>query len=264
VITRSVRDTAAVLDCVSGPASGDPYYAPPPERPFLEEVGSDPGVLRVGQFTSNANTPAHPEAGAAVKVVAELLKGLGHRVDDAYPTALDETNLGELVSTTVSSSVARELEAFTEMTGDEVTEADIEPATWAMAQRGRSFSATDYLKTLDALHGYGRRLRGWWRELPGEEGYDILVTPTMAEPAPTIGSVKGADIERIVRLVPYTMPYNVSGQPAIGLPLYWTAEGLPVGVQLIGRYGSEDLLIRLASQLEEAQPWSGRRPSIHA
>ena len=85
------------------------------------------------------------------------------------------------------------------------------------------------LATLDALHGYGPRLRGWWRELPGDDGYDILVTPTMAEPAPRIGSIEGADIDRIVRLVPYTMPYNVSGQPAIGLPLYWTAEGLPTG-----------------------------------
>ena len=263
VITRTVRDTAAVLDCVAGPASGDPYYAPPPERAFLQEVGRDPGALRVGLFTRNAHTPAHPEAGAAVTATAELLARLGHRVDDAYPDALDETNLGELVSTSVSSSVARELDAFAEMTGDQVSEADIEPATWAMAQRGRSLSAADYLKTLDALHAYGRRLRGWWRELPGEDGYDILVTPTMAEPAPPIGSVKGADIERIVRLVPYTMPYNVSGQPAIGLPLYFTAEGLPMGVQLIGRYASEDLLIRLASQLEQAMPWRERRPAIH-
>jgi amidase len=133
-----------------------------------------------------------------------------------------------------------------------------------MAERGRSLSAAEYLKTIDALHGYGRRLRSWWRELPGEDGYDILVTPTMAEPAPPIGSIKGASIDRIVRLVPYTMSYNVSGQPAIGLPLHWTAEGLPMGVQLVGRYGSEGLLIRLASQLEEAAPWLDRRPAIHA
>ena len=219
---------------------------------------------RPGLFASNANTPAHPEAGAAGATAAKLLESLKHQVDDAYPEALDETNLGELVGTSVSCSVARELEAFAEMTGDEVVEADVEPTTWAMAQRGRSLSASDYLKAIDALHGYGRRLRGWWRELSGEDGYDILVTPTMAEPAPPIGSVKGADIDRIVRLVPYTMSYNVSGQPAIGLPLHWTAEGLPMGVQLIGGYGSESLLIRLASQLEEAMPWRERRPAIHA
>jgi amidase len=264
VITRTVRDTAAVLDCVAGPASGDPYYAPQPERPFLEEVGRDPGSLRIGLFTSNPNTPAHPEAGAAVEAAAALLESLDHRVDATYPAALDETNLGEWVGTSVSSSVARELDAYAEMTGDEVEEADVEPATWAMAQRGRSLSASDYLKTIDALHGYGRRLRGWWRELPGEDGYDILVTPTMAEPAPPIGSVKGADIDRIVRLVPYTMAYNVSGQPAIGLPLHWTAEGLPMGVQLVGCYGSESLLIRLSSQLEEAMPWRERRPAIYS
>jgi amidase len=264
VITRTVRDTAAVLDCVAGPASGDPYYAPPPERPFLEEVGRDPGNLRIGLFSSNANTPAHPEAGAAVTAAAKLLAALQHQVEDEYPAALDETNLGELVGTSVSSSVARELDAYAEMTGDVVGEADVEPATWAMAERGRSLSAAEYLKTIDALHGYGRRLRSWWRELPGEDGYDILVTPTMAEPAPPIGSIKGASIDRIVRLVPYTMSYNVSGQPAIGLPLHWTAEGLPMGVQLVGRYGSEGLLIRLASQLEEAAPWLDRRPAIHA
>ena len=220
--------------------------------------------MRVGLFTQNAHTPAHPEAAAAVAATAELLISLDHQVEDVYPAALDEDIIGELGSISVSSSVARELDAYAEMTGDVVTEADVEPATWAMAQRGRSLSAADYLKTQDALHGYGRRLRSWWRELPGEDGYDILVTPTMAEPAPLIGSVKGANIDRIVRLVPYTMPYNVSGQPAISLPLYWTAEGLPMGVQLVGRYGSEDLLIRLASQLEEAKPWQGRRPAIHA
>ena len=148
--------------------------------------------------------------------------------------------------------------------GERVTADDIEPATWAMAKRGWSLSAADYLEAVDALHAYGRRLRGWWREREGEEGFDILVTPTMAEPAPPIGEVKGASIDRIIRLVPYTMPYNVSGQPAIGLPLHWTSEGLPMGIQLIARYGGEDLLIRLASQLERKQPWEHRRPAIHA
>ena len=145
-----------------------------------------------------------------------------------------------------------------------MTADDSEPATWAMAKRGWSLSAADYLEAVDALHAYGRRLRGWWREREGEEGFDILVTPTMAEPAPPIGEVKGASIDRIIRLVPYTMPYNVSGQPAIGLPLHWTSEGLPMGIQLIARYGGEDLLIRLASQLERKQPWEHRRPAIHA
>ena len=107
-------------------------------------------------------------------------------------------------------------------------------------------------------------MRGWWRERPGDPGYDILLTPTMAEPAPPIGELKGASIERIIRLVPYTMPYNVSGQPAIGLPMHWTQEGMPLGIQLVAAYGQEARLIRLASQLETARPWRDRRPAIHA
>jgi amidase len=160
--------------------------------------------------------------------------------------------------------VARTLDDYAAWTGDVVQETDVEPATWAMAERGRSLSASAYLGAREALFVYARRLRGWWRELAGETGYDVLVTPTMAEPPPPIGSLQGADVERIVRLVPYTMPYNLSGQPAIGLPLHWTRDGLPLGIQLVGAYASEALLIRLASQLEAAAPWRERIPPIHA
>jgi len=264
VITRSVRDTAAVLDAVAGPGTGDPYFATPPTRPYVEELDRDPGRLRIGCFTHNEHTPAHADAIAAVAAAARLLVELGHDVDEAYPRALDEPDLGAFTSTAVSASVAKELQGMAHNAGERVTADDIEPATWAMAKRGWSLSAADYLEAVDALHAYGRRLRGWWREREGEEGFDILVTPTMAEPAPPIGEVKGASIDRIIRLVPYTMPYNVSGQPAIGLPLHWTSEGLPMGIQLIARYGGEDLLIRLASQLERKQPWEHRRPAIHA
>jgi amidase len=264
VITRSVRDAAAVLDCVAGPGVGDPYIAPPPGRPYREELGKDPGRLRIGHFVSNDFTPAHPESVAAVDVTARLLASLGHEVEDAYPDALDEPDLGEYTSIAVAASVATDLEAMGRDAGAVVGENDVEPTTWAMAERGRALSATEYLASVAALHAYGRRLRSWWRENTSEAGYDILITPTMSEPAPQIGSLKGADIERIIHLVPYTMPYNVSGQPAIGLPLHWSADGLPVGIQLVARYGAEDLLVRLASQIEEAQPWSTRRPPLHA
>ena len=145
-----------------------------------------------------------------------------------------------------------------------VKQGDIEPATLAMAESGRAISAPDYVANLDRLHAYGRRLRSWWAEEPGADGYDILITPTMAEPAPPIDSIKGADIDRIIRLVPYTMPYNVSGQPAIGLPLHWSQDGLPIGIQLVARYGAEDELIRLAAQIEAALPWKDRVAPIHA
>ncbi len=264
VVTRSVRDAATVLDCVAGPAPGDPYHAPPPERPFAEELGRPPGPLRIGQFTHNDFTPAHPESVQAVRSTATLLGDLGHAVDDGYPEALDEPDLGELTSKAVAASVAREIAEMEASVGERAKEGDFEPATLAMAESGRALSAPEYVANLDGLHAYGRRLRSWWAEEPGAEGYDILITPTMAEPAPPIGSIKGAEIDRIIRLVPYTMPYNVSGQPAIGLPLHWSRDGLPIGIQLVARYGAEDLLIRLASQIEAARPWHEKIPSMHA
>lgn len=266
VVTRSVRDAARVLDCVSGPMPGDPYFAPPPERPFAAELDRPPPSMRVGFFTHNDHTPpsAHREAKRAVEITAGLLESLGHRVEDHHPTALDEPDLGALTSAAVAASVAKDLDAMSRDVGRRVTEKDVEPATWAMAQHGRSLGAAEYLQVLDDLHAYGRRLRSWWREPPGAAGFDILVTPTMAEPAPPIGEVKGASIERIIRLVPYTMPFNVSGQPAIALPMHWSDEGMPVGIQLVARFGAEDLLIQLAAQLEQAQPWKDRRPTIHA
>jgi len=264
VITRSVRDSAAVLDCIAGPATGDPYFAPPPARPYLDEVGRDPGRLRVGLFMNNERIAPHREAAAAVAVAARLLESVGHAVDEVHPPALDEQEWGGASATVVAASVARELDRLERATGDRVAPGDVEAATWEMAERGRALGAAEYLRVLDELHAFARRLRGFWRDRPDEVGFDLLVTPTMAEPAPPIGSLRGADVERILRLVPYTMPYNVSGQPAISLPLHWSSAGLPLGVQLVARYGGEDLLLRVAAQLEQAQPWCDRWPPTRA
>jgi len=258
VITRSVRDTAAVLDCVAGPLTGDPVVAPPPERPYLDEIGRDPGRVRVGMFWGNAATPGAPEARDAVEGCARLLEALGHDVHDGYPPVLESNELASLLGVSVAVSVARELAAIEERTGKPVGPDGVEQATWGFAERGRALSAIDYVANIEAMHRYSRTLCAWW-----DEGNDLLITPTMAEAAPPIGELKGADVERIVRLVPYTSPYNVSGQPAIALPLHWTSDGLPVGIQLIAPYGREDLLIRVAAQLEEAAPWRDRVPPIH-
>jgi amidase len=259
VITRSVRDIAGVLDCVSGYLAGDPAPAPPPERPYVDEPGRDPGRLRVGMFTGNAVTPGSADAAAAVARCASLLASLGHDVHDDHPAVLDGNELGDLLAVTVAVSVAHELDLIAEHTGAPVGPDGVEPATWAFAQRGRSLSATEYVANLDAMHRFARRLCSWWGD-----GNDLLITPTMAEPAPPVGELKGAEVERIVRLVPYTAPYNVSGQPAIAIPLHWTADGLPVGIQLVAAYGREDLLLRVASQLETTAPWIGRRPPVAA
>ncbi|MFI5042867.1 MAG: amidase family protein, partial [Acidimicrobiales bacterium] len=184
---------------------------------------------------------------------------LGHQVVDDHPAAHDEDAFGALQGITVAVSVAHELDVIAEETGAPVPPDGVEPTTWAFAERGRAITAPQHLATLDALHRYARRLCGWWAA-----ENDLLVTPTMAEPAPRIGELKGADVERIVRLVPYTAPFNVSGQPAIALPLHVATDGLPMGIQLVAAYGREDLLLRVAAQLEAAAPWVDRRPPVCA
>jgi amidase len=209
-------------------------------------------------FTGNDATPGSPDARAAVEGCGRLLEDLGHDVHDGYPSELDHNDLGNLLGVSVAASVAHELDIIAARIGQPVPPEGVEPATWLFAERGRALTATQYLANLDDMHRYARRLSSWW------EHNDILITPTMSEAAPPIGELKGADVERIVRLVPYTAPYNISGQPGIALPLHWTSEGLPLGIQLISRYGGEDILIRLASQIEAAAPWIGRRPVVCA
>jgi len=256
VITRSVRDVAGVLDAVAGYAPGDTAPAPPPARPFSGEVGRDPGRLRVGTYVG---TPASDVPKVAVEQCAALLAELGHDVAGTHPSALDEEGFGAHLAASIAVAVARDVELIAEMTGAPVPPDGLEPATWGFVERGRAMSATEHLANLEQLHRYSRRLCQWWAD-----GNDILVTPTMGEPPPRIGELKGADVERIVRLVPYTAAYNVSGQPAIALPLHQSPDGLPVGVQLVAAYGREDVLLRLASQLEAAAPWAHRRPPVCA
>jgi amidase len=258
VIARTIRDLAHTLDCVHGYFPGDPSPAPAPARPYGEELGREPGRLRVGMFVGNAATPGSPDARAAVEGCARLLAGLGHDVHDGYPPELDRNEIGNLLGISVAASVAHELDIIEQHTGAPVPQDGVEAATWLFAERGRSLSATQYLANLDDMHRYARRICQWW------DDNDILITPTMSEAAPPIGELKGVDVERIVRLVPYTAPYNITGQPGLALPLHWTSDGLPLGIQLIARYGAEDLLLRLGSQIEAAAPWIGRRPAVCA
>jgi amidase len=267
-VTRSVRDTAAILDAVAGPMPGDPYTAPPPVRPFTDEVGVPPGRLRIGLLThvpSGAST-LHPDCVTAARETGQLLASLGHRVDEAYPAALGEQDaMATHFVTLISSWVAAALDAFAEQTKRAIGPDDVEPITWVFAQMGRAVSAPRYIATIDALHAYSRRMASWWAS-----GFDLLLTPTLGEPPPAIGALVPprndpmAGMAKSLGLIPFTPPFNVTGQPAISLPLHWNAEGLPIGVQLVAAYGREDLLIRVAAQLEEARPWVGRRPAVHA
>jgi amidase len=267
VVTRSVRDTALALDVMAAPAVGDPYVAPPPTRPFAEEPGADTGLLRVGVRwdAPSGGRPTHPDCVAAVRMAASLLEDLGHVVNEDGPAALDDEGLAEQFIECFTVWVARELDRLGEMAGEPVPAHGVEAATWFLAETGRSVPASRYLAALDRLHRFTREVSQWWAD-----GFDILVTPTIGEPPPPLGSFSPTvddplhSLARSAEVVAFTAPFNTTGQPAISLPLFWTAQGLPIGVQFVAAHGREDLLLRLAAHLEVLCPWDQRRPPLRA
>jgi amidase len=267
VVSRSVRDSAALLDVVAGPVPGDPYFAPPPERPFATEVGREPGKLRIGLMTREPGNrrPLHPECVKAVESAGKLLESLGHRVELSYPAAYDEAEMLDRFVTLVDAHSAQGIEMIGELVGREIRPDDVEPYTWQFVEEGRKVTARQYITAAEWLQTWSRRMAAWWAD-----GHDLLVTPTIAEPPPVLGDLGGPGGEprkkwlRNLEVIPFTPPFNVTGQPGISLPLHWTAGGLPVGVHLVSAYAREDLLIRVAAQLERAAPWADRKPRICA
>lgn len=267
VVTRSVRDTATALDVIAGPEPGDPYAVLPPERPYVDELSRDPGRLRVGLLRQRpgGGDALHPECVAAVEKTARLLESLGHAVEESHPPALDEEQMGDHFAAIVTAHAGRTFDETGELLNRSLGPDDFEAYTWALMERGRELRASEYIAASDWLHAWSRRVAAWWAD-----GFDLLLTPTIAEPPPRLGTVSSASgapdevLERVLRLIPFTPPYNVTGQPAISLPLHWSDAGLPVGVQLVSAYGREDLLIRVASRLEAAAPWSERVPPLCA
>ena len=264
-LTRSVRDAATLLDVVAGAMPGDPYFAPP-AGPFAQAAHSRPGPLRIGvlrQAPRDIDTTT--EAVAAVDRVARTLSDLGHHLEEAYPDALEDPQSVDTYVTIVSTNTARALDSWGSKVGRTVTVDDVEPLTWALAERGHSASATDLLAALEFVHIFGRRLAAWW-----EAGFDLLLTPTQGAAPPEIGYLTSTSDEpwrAFLRAAPYgvcTLPFNMSGQPAISLPGFWNDAGLPIGVQLVGACGAEELLLQTAAQIEESSPWSDRLPPLHA
>ncbi|MGC1676439.1 MAG: amidase [Candidatus Binataceae bacterium] len=265
-LVRSARDAAAVLDVVAGYESGDPYTAPAALRPFRDELGQPPGRLRIG-FMDRApsfHPGAEPECAAAVQACAKLLGSLGHLVEQSHPAALDDDRAGDPIGVLVATSEALTAVDAEKILGRSVNAEDFDPWTWFLIQRGRRFSALDLLRALEWVNQFTRATAKWWLD-----GFDILVTPTLATTAPPIGIFQlrpnehPADIgRRMAYISPFTIPWNVAGNPAISLPLHMTPDGMPVGVQLVAAYGREDLLLRLAAQIEAAAPWSQRQPVV--
>jgi amidase len=262
-ITRSVRDSAALLDATAGPDIGDPYWAPPSARPFLQEVGADPGRLRIG-FSTRAATgvPVHPECERAVHDTAALCAELGHTVEEAAPT-FDDVTLTRAFITLYAASAAKNVAAL-EREGLKPTREQFEPVTWALNEMGTQVSAGMYLLALQDLQRVARDVARFFTT------YDLWLTPVLAAPPLLLGALD-ADWQdplkgffRAGEFCPFTPICNATGQPAMSVPLHWSADGLPIGSHFVGRFGDEATLFRLAAQLEAARPWAARRAPISA
>ena len=284
-LTRSVRDSAAMLDAISGPDIGAPYYATPPDRPFLSEVGADPGRLRIA-FTSEPllGHTVHDDCKSALADAVALLESLGHDLIEASPpVSRDEFNRAFL--TVVCGELKADLLEAKRLTGRTAGPDNVEFTTWALNLLGGELSSGAFVTAERYLRRTSRCVGEFFT------GYDVLLTPTLSVPPFPVGSLQppahertllkvlgrlragnvlrllGAleqAAEKIFDVIPYPPLFNVTGQPGMSVPLYWNAANLPIGIQVVGRYGDEATLLRLAGQLEAARPWKDRRPPIFA
>ncbi|MET0143825.1 MAG: amidase [Ilumatobacteraceae bacterium] len=263
-VSRSVRDSAALLDTVHGPGIGDTVIAPPPIRPFADEVGADPGRLRVGLLdTHPLGDPVHHDCATAVRETARMLEVLGHHVEVAAPTALADDTLTERFMALWAAQLAMAAAAYAERLGRPLGEDEVEAVNWIQIRHADRVSAFDLAAAQAASQTFRRNVQQWWAD-----GWDLLLTPTLAEPPPLLHEFEPVDgdpsspMRRAGRFAPFTPAFNMSGQPAISLPLHWNRAGLPIGVQLVAAYGREDILLRVAAQLELAHPWADRHPDV--
>ena len=257
-VTRTVRDSAALLDATAGPDVGDPYFAPVPERPFLQEVGINPGKLRIA-FTTRSSTgaPVHADCVSAVAAAAKLCADLGHEVEEAQLEISGE-QIAFAFTVLWTASCASTLKALG------VKKDQVESLTWALGEMGRQHDAADYVMALQSLQHVSRIVARFLLD------YDLLLTPTVAETPVLLGTFDSPPEEplhgfrRSGTFAPFTPLANITGQPAMSVPLFVNSENLPVGVHFIGRFGDEATLFRLAAQLEAARPWATRQPPLPA
>ncbi len=279
VLTRSVRDSAAMLDATSGPDVGVSYHAPAPARPFLEEVGQDPGKLRIA-FTSKPfmGSTVHGDCLEGLEATVKLLEELGHEVVEAAPQ-IDRGAFVEAYVGAICGDVRADIEDAGEVIGRKPTPKDFEPGTWAFGLIGQQISSVESARHLRYLQARTREIGRFF------EGYDVLLTPTLGTPPLEIGALglkpsealllslvnrlnagvvlramraSDASTRATFDFIPYTPVFNVTGQPAMSVPLHWNTDGLPIGMHFAGRYGDEATLLRVAGQLEQARPWFER------
>jgi amidase/6-aminohexanoate-cyclic-dimer hydrolase len=262
VITRSVRDCAAFLDATAGPDTGAPYYAAPPRRPFLAEVGAPPGTLRIGlQVRAFNDSPVHPDCVEAARTAAAICRDLGHGVEEV-DIDFDRDAMRAVPARIIGVNTAAAINDRAAELGRQPEPGELSAGTWRMAEIGAVTTGEEYVRAVRTIHAVGRQVGRFF------ERYDVLVTPTMAAPPPPHGrlSLDREDTEGYIRdvsaAVAFTSLFNATGNPSASIPLYWNAEGLPIGVQFTAGYGDEATLFRLDAQIEAAHPWADRRPPL--
>ncbi len=261
--TRSIRDLAGCLDFAAGSLPGETTAPPAPQRPYRQEAAASPGKLRIGLMARLASTvrgELDPECRNAVEGTGKLLESLGHHVEVAHPAVLDDPETGGLFLRIWPVRLLAALQGFEKALGKTAGPDDLDPDTLFFLDLGRKTSASDYVRALEDMQAFTVAMASWWGS-----GFDILLTPTTGMVTPKLGALtfESTNIPNVIRWTPFTSYFNMTGQPAISLPLHWTPEGLPVGVQFAAAYGREDVLIRIAAQLENARPWAARIPPVH-
>jgi|LakMenE01Jun11ns_1017448.scaffolds.fasta_scaffold9906410_2 amidase len=263
-VSRTVRDSARLLDATHGPGIGDVIIAPTPRRPFIEEVGADPGRLRIGMLDFNPRGgDVHADCVEGVHKTAKLLESLGHHVEPGFPDIFSDNEIGRAFSMLWSTNMGTAIRRFSDALGREMTPDDIEAMNWAQAEFAKGVNGVDFSLAQASSILFRRAIQSWWTQ-----GWDLLLTPTLAAPPLPIGSMPNNPERPMTPLmtagawVSFTSQFNISGQPAISLPLHRNADGLPIGMQLVAAYGREDVLIRVASQLEQAAPWAHLTPDF--
>jgi amidase len=270
VVTRTVRDSAALLDITSGPDLGDPYFAPSKKRPFLEEVARDTEPLKIGFLAEvpggwNEETDLHPDCKLAVTDAARLCDSLGHTVEEISPDELSYPDVPQTFIVIFTCFVGHIIAYWERELQKQIKQDELEPVTWDLYQQSLRTTGADYLVAVEELQRFARKIANWY----DKGNFDILLSPTMRIPPTRLGAFRSSPedpmsaIRVALSFVAFTRTQNITGQPAMSVPLYWNEDNIPIGVQFAGRYGEEGKLFRLAAQLEQARPWVDRIPPIH-
>lgn len=268
-VTRTVRDSAALLDATSGPDIGDPYWAPTKAESYLKETDQKPGRMKIALLTSvpegwHRETDLHEDCENAVVDAAKLCESLGHVVEEADSSSLSDATIGKALGKIFDALTANVFAYWERELGRGIAEDQVESLTWSSYQRGLELTSGEYLQSVEEMQRFSRKISHWY----AEGGYDLLLSPTMRTPPVKLGSWKPTPdnlrrwLDPTISSVVFTRVQNMTGQPAMSVPLYWNPDNIPIGVQFAGSFGEEATLFRLAAQLEEAQPWTDRRPPM--